>query len=196
MNSIKRKKSTLLVCLGLVMVLVLTTFVPTASMEVQAVRKVTSNYKYKKAPAAKTGTTIVTAKPYKRSNNNKKNMTAVSWVKFTAPKAGTYQFTFSDYVVKANQNDKFYGAITMHTGINTYADSSYPQNYLSVKTNGGKTYTLYMCSPSAYEKPAKVDKYDYLSSRTATVKLKKGQIVFMDFNNSNTITCKVKIKKK
>ncbi len=196
MNSLNKRKSALLVCMGLVMALVLTVFAPAAGMEVQAVRKVTSNYKYRKAPAAKTGTTIVTARPYKESNNRKKAMTAVSWVKFTAPKAGTYQFTFSDYVVKANKNEKFYGAITMHTGISSYADSSYPQTYLKVKTNGGKTYTLYMCSPSAYIKPAKADTYDSLSTRTATVKLKKGQIVFMDFNNGSTITCKVKIKKK
>lgn len=196
MNLIKRKKSTLLVCLGLVMALVLTTLVPDTSMEVQAAKKVTSNYKYKKAPAVKTGTTIVTAKPYKKSNDSKKNMSAVSWVKFTAPKTGTYQFTFSDYVVKANQNEKFFGAITMHTGISRSADSSYPKKYLSVKTTGGKTYTLYMCSPSAYVKPAKAEKYDSLSSRTATVKLKKGQIVFMELNNRDTITCKLKIKKK
>ncbi len=196
MNSMKRKKSTLLVCLGLVMALVLTTLVPITSIEVQAVRKVTSSYKYKKAPAAKTGTTIVTAKPYKGSNNNKKAMTAVSWVKFTVPKTGTYQFTFSDYVVKDKKDDIMFGVINMYTGISRWADSGYPQDYLKVKTNGGKSYSLYMCSPSAYVKPAKVGKYDSLSSRTATVKLKKGQIVFISFNNSNTITCKMKIKKK
>lgn len=196
MNLMNKRKSKLLVCMGLVMALVLTTFAPATSMEVQAVRKVTSNYKYKKSPAVKTGTTIVTARPYKDSNNKKKNMTAVSWVKFTAPKAGTYQFTFSDYVVKANKNEKFYGCITMYTGISSYADSPYPQTYLKVKTNGGKTNTLWMCSPSAYIKPVKVDVYDSLPSRTATVKLKKGQIVFMDFNNGSTINCKVKIKKK
>lgn len=196
MNSLNKRKSTLLVCMGLVMALVLTAFVPAASMEVQAARKVTSNYNYKKAPAAKTGTTVVTARPYKSSNNKKKNMTAVSWVKFTAPKDGTYQFTFSNYVVKNSKDAILFGNITMFTGVNRYADSTYPDSYLKVKTNGGKSYTLYMCSPSAYRKPAKVSQYDSLSSRTATVKLKKGQIVFMDFNNGKTATCTLKIKKK
>lgn len=196
MNSLNKRKSTLLVCMGLAMALVLTVFTPAAGMEVQAVRKVTSNYKYRKAPAAKTGTTIVTARPYKSSNNSKKAVSAVSWVKFTAPKAGTYQFTFSDYVVKANKNEKIYGSIALHTGINKYKNSSYPQEYLRINTKGGRAYILCMCSPSAYHKPAKVHISDYLSSRTATVKLKKGQIVFIKFNNSKAVSCKVKIKKK
>ena len=139
---------------------------------------------------------MVTARAYKSSNNSKKAVSAVSWVKFTAPKTGTYQFTFSDYAVKANKNEKFYGSIAMHTGINKYKNSSYPQEYLRIKTKGGRAYILCMCSPSAYNKPAKVHISDYLSSRTATVKLKKGQIVFINFNNSKAVTCKVKIKKK
>ncbi len=196
MNSMKKRKSALLVCMGLVMALALTVFAPAAGMEVQAVRKITSNYKYRKAPAAKTGTTIVTARPYKSSNNSKKAMSAVSWVKFTAPKAGTYQFTFSDYMVKNKKDDILFGAISMYTGISRYADAAYPDNHLKVKTQGGKTYSLDMCSAASYRKYGKITTATSLPSRTATVKLKKGQIVFMNFNNSKTATCKVKIKKK
>ena len=190
------KKSTKLLCLSLVVALVLSVFAPTAAIEAQAVRKVTANYNYKKAPAIKVGTTAVTAKPYKSSNLKTKTKTAVSWVKFTAPKAGTYQFTISNYAKKGNSNAVIYGCVTMMTGKNTYAGARYPKSYLSVKTKGGKVNTLYLRSAASYTSSGSVSKYTYLPSRTATVKLKKGQVVYLDFNNSSTITCNVKVKKK
>lgn len=190
------KKSTKLVCLGLVVALALSVFTPSAAIEAQAAKKVTTNYNYKKAPAIKVGTTTVTARPYKGSNNKTKTKTAVSWAKFTAPKAGTYQITFSNYSKKGNSNAIFFGCVTMMTGKSTYAGAKYPQSYLKVKTKGGKTNTIYLCSSASYTDYGSTSQYTSLPSRTATVKLKKGQVVYFDFNNSSTATCKVKIKKK
>lgn len=196
MNSIKRKKSTMLVCLGLVMALVLTTLVPTTSMEVQAAKNVTTNYNYKKAPAVKVGTTTVTAKPYKSANYKKKNVTAVGFVKFTVPKAGTYQFTVSKVAIKGDSTSYANGAVTFYTGVGS-SSSVYPKSYLKVKTQGGKTSTLWVCSStSSYYTPSKVTAATFLTSRTATVKLKKGQVVYIDFNNGKTNTYSLTIKKK
>ncbi|MBD5156333.1 MAG: hypothetical protein HDT13_01650 [Butyrivibrio sp.] len=193
MNSIKRKKSTLLVCLGLVMALVLTTLVPTTSMEVQAAKKVTTNYNWRKAPTVKVGTTTVTARPVKSSNYKKKNLASVGFIKFTAPKAGTYQFTISNLVKKGDAQRYTNGAVTFWTG-NGSANSIWPDKYLKVKTQGGKSHTLWLCS-KRYSS-GKVTAATFLTSRTATVKLSKGQVVYMDFNNSYTNTCTLKIKKK
>lgn len=192
MNSIKKRKSTLLVCLSLVMALVLTILAPTASMEVQAARKVTTNYNYKKAPAVKTGTTIVTARPYKAANYKKKNLAAVGFVKFKAPKAGTYQFTISKIAEKGKPANYATGAVIFMTGEGSYI---YPSKYIKVKTNGGKTTTLYLHSRD-YAKNQKITTSTFLTSRTATVKLSKGQVVYLDFNNNKTNTCTLKIKKK
>lgn len=196
MNSNKKRKSTLLVCLGMVMTLAFATLAPMTSMEAQAAKTVTSNYTYTKAPAVKTGTTTVIAKPYKGSNNSTKTKTAVSWVKFTAPKAGTYQFTISNYGVKGDSSAILHGAVTMMTGKSTYSGAKYPKSYLKVKTQGGKVYTLWLCSASAYRNYGKITTGTSLTSRTATVKLKKGQVVYLDFNNSKTVSCKLNIKRK
>lgn len=192
MNSIKRRKSTMLVCLSLVIALVLTTLAPAASMEVQAAKKVTTNYNYKKAPAVKTGTTIVTARPYKAANYKKKNLAAVGFIKFKAPKAGTYQFTISKVAAKGNSTAYANGAVTFMTG---KGSSIYPAKYVQVKTKGGKTTTLYVCSKQ-YTTSQKTTTSTFLTSRTATVKLSKGQEIYLDFNNSVTNTCTLKIKKK
>lgn len=190
------KKSTKLVCLGLVVALALSVFTPSAAIEAQAAKKVTANYNYKKAPAIKTGTTTVTAKKYNGSNNKSKTKTAIPWVKFTAPKAGTYQFTISDLTVKGKSNTTVVSAVGMWTGVNTWSGSTYPQSYLKVKTKGGKTSTLWLCSKNAYLSSGKVSTATSLPSRTATVKLKKGQVVYISFNQSYNVTYKVKVKKK
>ena len=192
MNSINKKKSTLLVCLGLVMALVLTVLTPVTGMEAQAARKVTTNYNYKKAPAVKTGTTTVTARPFKSANYKKKNLAAVGFVKFKAPKAGTYQFTVSKVAIKGDATSYANGAVTFMTGTGS---SIYPAKYLKVKTQGGKTSTLYICSRT-YSRSQKTTIGTFLTSRTATVKLSKGQVVYLDFNNGKTNTYSLKIKKK
>lgn len=224
MNSIKRKKSTLLVCLGLVMALMLTTLVPTASMEVQAAKKVTTkkvttNYNWRKAPTVKIGTTKVTAKRAKHSYGKEKNIVMPGFIKFKAPKAGTYQFTISNLARKGN--DKGYtkialvcphpeckyleipqnvdpltytaGEVVFWTGAGS-ANSIWPDKYLKVKTKGGKSSTL--CLATEIHSHEEIMKEAYLTSRTATVKLSKGQVVYMGFRNYTTNTCTLKIKKK
>ncbi|MBD5544942.1 MAG: hypothetical protein HDR01_12090 [Lachnospiraceae bacterium] len=190
----RKSKSKLLVCLGLVMALVLTTVAPATSMEVQAAKKATTNYNYRKAPAVKTGTTTITARPFKASNSKKKNLAIVGFVKFTAPKTATYQFTVSKVAIKGKPGTYANGCVTFYTGMGS-SSSRYPKSYLKVKTQGGKTDTLYVCSSSEY-KPAKITANTFITSRTATVKLKKGQVVYLDFNNGKTNTYSLTIKKK
>lgn len=220
MNSIKRKKSTLLVCLGLVMALVLTTLVPNTSMEVQAAKKkkVTTNYNWRKAPTVKVGTTKVTAKRVKNNYGKEKNIMLPGFIKFKAPEAGTYQFTISNLARK----DKGYwkeicpdcellkipqkedpltytaGEVVFWTGDGS-ANSIWPDKELEVKTKGGKSSMLCLASerhpyPEHEEEDKMID--TYLTSRTATVKLSKGQVVYMGFRNVSLNTCTLKIKKK
>lgn len=193
MNFSTMKKTTKMICLSLVMALVFSVLTPAAVMETQAARKVTANYNYKKAPAVKVGTTVVTAKPYNAKNNSTKNKTSVPWVKFTATKTGTYQITFSNYVCKQKPDNILFSAVNAMTG---KSEGKYPGSYFKVKTQGGKTSTLWMCAPSSYSKTGSVTTGTSLPTRTATVKLKKGQVVYFSFNNGKTATCTVKIKKK
>ena len=185
----KRTKGKKLVCLGLVIALLLTTFTPMASMEANAAKKVTSKYSYSKAPTVKTGTTTVTAKPIVTYKENGKYNTKYSWAKFKAPKPGTYQFTVSDYSVKGNKKQVVFGSVLLWTG-------KTPKTTLNVKTKGGKYYALYMCSSSANSASGKVKTTSFIKKRTGTVKLKKGQIVYFEFVNRETVTFKLNIKRK
>lgn len=185
-----------LVCLGLAIALALTTLTPAAGIEAQAAKKVTTNYNYKKAPAVKTGTTTVTARLYKSANYKKKNLAAVGFVKFTVPKTATYKFTFSKVAIKGNSSSYANGAITFYTGTGG-ASSIYPTKYLKVKTEGGSTGTLWLCSSYlGGAAPKKPKTGSFLTKRTATVKLKKGQVVYISFNNNKTNTYSLNIKKK
>lgn len=222
MNSIKRKKSTLLVCLGLVMALVLTTLVPNTSMEVQAAKKkkVTTNYNWRKAPTVKIGTTKVTAKRIKNNYGKEKNIMLPGFIKFKAPEEGTYQFTISNLASK-NKGKGYYWVIcpecerlkipqkenpltyaeeevVFWTGDGS-ANSIWPDKELEVKTKGGKSSMLCLATerhpyPEHEEEDKMID--IYLTSRTATVKLSKGQVVYMGFRNIGVNTCTLKIKKK
>lgn len=216
MNSIKRKKSTLLVCLGLVMALVFTALVPTTGMEVQAAENVTTNHNWRKAPIVKTGTTKVTAKCLKNNYGKEKNIMLPGFIKFKAPKAGTYQFTISNLARKGNGYTKIICPeckllkIPQQEDPRTYTsedvifwtgdgsdNSIWPDKYLKVNTIGGKSNTLCLATerhPYAEHEGTMVE--TYLTSRTATVKLSKGQVVYMGFKSVSLNTCTLKIKKK
>lgn len=180
------KKSTKLLCLSLVMALVLSVFAPTTAIEAQAAKKVTTNYNIKKAPSVKVGTTTVTSKPYKYANY-KKNLSSVGYVKFKVPKTATYQFTISNVAKKGDSKSYANGAVSFRTSTGTS---------LKVKTEGGKAYTLWVRSAANYTQNGKVTTSAFIPKRTATIKLKKGQIIYINFNNISTNTYSLKIKKK
>lgn len=186
MEKTKVKK---LICLGLIMALLLTTFTSVPSMETNAAKKVTSNYSYSKAPTVKTGTTTVTAKPIVNYKKNGDYHSKYSWVKFKAPKTGTYQFTISNYAVKGNKKQSVFGSILLMTG-------KTPKTLLNVKTKGGKYYALYMCSAAAENVSGQVKTTTFIKKRTGAVKLKKGQIVYLEFVNRETVNFKLNIKRK
>ena len=201
------------------MALVLTALVPTTSMEVQAAKKakkVTTNHNWRKAPTVKVGTTKVTAKKLKNSYGKEKNIMLPGFIKFKAPKAGTYQFTISNLArngkgytkivcpeckllkIPQKEDPRTYTEedVIFWTGDGS-ANSIWPEKYLKVKTKGGKSNTLCLATekhPYIEHEGTMVEAC--LPSRTATVKLSQGQVVYMGLRSVSLNTCTLKIKKK
>lgn len=149
-----------------------------------ATRKATAASKATKATTVKTGTTIVTVKSSKDG-----------YTKFKAPKAGTYVITISDVKGKSS-NNIINGGISLNE-MSEYGLIGYPK----LKTEGGKTDYFKVASKKSAKYSTSGKKVDrYLSKRTITVKLKKGQVVYMwnyfaNFDTKNT-TYKLNIKRK
>ena len=114
------------------------------------------------------------------------------WVTFVAPATKTYTFTFSDL---ACSNKKCQSAVvSAYTWPSKY--SPYVMNK-TVSTAGGKSDRLCLCvngTKFPTKGVAKVDRW--YASRTAKVKLKKGQRMyfFVNDNNSSKMTAKLVVK--
>lgn len=158
--------------------------VPAAgSVEAQAAKKVTANKKYKKAPTVKTGTTTVTSK--KSSQNVGK------YVKFKAPKTGTYKFTVSSFSPADEINCGYFCF---------YNDPAKYDRLRDLKTEGGRASSFHIASKKFMNgfKHGNTKKADrYATSRSATMKLTKGQVVYMYlyYTTANKYTYKLKIKR-
>lgn len=153
-----------------------------------ATRKVTGNTNYKKAPAVKVGTTKVTCK--------KQN----TYVKFTAPKAATYQISIYN-ITSLNKPSSYqdYGHANFY--IRQKSSSSSTPSRMKVKTQGGKTDWLRMASPACYDsfyKGSKVTVDSSLKKRTVTLKMKKGQVIYVNNGHytAGKSTYYLQIKKK
>lgn len=169
--------------------------VPAAgSVEAQAAKKVTAQKTFKKAKSVKTGTTTVTVK--KRPANTNYND---AYVKFKAPKAGKYVFTVSSLKLKG-QNP----ATSTTCGFFYLGKLSSSGKYIDIqklKTAGGKTTYMQIGTKTMYEysvrnKLKKIDQY--LTSRSATISLKKGETVYLNIicTTSQQYTYKLKVKRK
>lgn len=131
----------------------------------------------KKATTVKKGTTKL---------NVKKGQ---GYVKFKATKTKKYSFTFSKVTSKGFSSNAFVEVQS--------ASKNYPSSitFLDVKTKGGKTNTLWLTA-NGYS-PSGTGTYKTLPSRTAKVKLKKGQwVYFYIYNgaNGNKTSMQLKIK--
>ena len=127
------------------------------------------------------------------------------YVKFTAPKAKTYTFTFSNVkplVEQGTTDDAIVGMALPITFRNGNAKA------IEAKTEGG-SYQYINIGSSRYvasrnnKKPYKVN--DFLTSRTASLKMKKGQTIYLfialindskpgDYNTARTTMMQVGIK--
>ena len=174
------KKLTKVLSLMLVAALVLGTFaVPASAATKKTVKKQTFTTKtstiQQKAATVQKGTTKLTIKK------------GQGYIKFVAPKSKKYSFTFS----KLKSKNGVSAFIECQT--KSKSNSSY-SFFQEVKTKGGKTNTLWMSVNGYKDRNHKgVDKC--LATRTATVKLSKGQAIFFYFyNGSEKTTCNLKIK--
>ena len=154
-------------------------FIPSAAYAVSSktVKKAgfttTTKVIEKKATKVKKGTTNLTFKK------------GQGYVKFTATKTKTYRFTFSN--------------VTSGSGSSAFVEVQRPEarspqySYMTkVRTKGGKTTTLWL-SQNGYKYTSGKLLYRNLPSRTATIKLKKGQKVYFYFYSSTGKT-KAKLK--
>ena len=108
------------------------------------------------------------------------------YVMFKAPKTKTYYLTFSN--VKSKN-----GVGSMFVFIQKPSSGKYIFS-ADVKTKGGKTHVLWLADKKNVNKSAKDAKDWCLASRTATIKLKKGQMLFMNVYDSNSVNLTLKIK--
>lgn len=158
--------------------------VPAAgSVEAQAAKKVTANAQYQKAPTVKTGTTTVTSK--------KNKVSTAKWVKFKAPKTGTYKFTVSNFKPADETNCGHF---------NFYTNPASYDRLENLKTEGGRNDNFSIASKKfmAYYKPGDTKKKDrYRTSRSVTINMTKGQVVYMRlyYTTGDKYTYSLNIKK-
>ncbi len=165
-------------------------------------KKVTANYNYKKAPALKTGTNKVTAK--KKGYN-------YPFVKFKAPKAGTYTFAISGITSTGNTKKEIgYGNISLGvpSGYKNYmtdlkVQTNKAKNASKIGTKKVYASSLGICTSYCWNKYEKADykkgKSNYVYTRYLKIKLKKGQTVYLNsyFAGTKTkYTYTVNIKRK
>ena len=160
---------------SLIMTLVAALLIGTFSISADAVMKRKLKYQAstnkirvidKKASKVKKGTTILTIP---KGNG---------YIKFVAPATKTYKFTFSNIKDKKSKI-----ASVIITPLMKYDFK--PQYCVSVdvSTKGGITSSLRLfCKDYPVpEKNRKIDSDTYLKSRTAKIKLKKGEIIYFEY---------------
>lgn len=136
--------------------------------------KVVSNYD-SQTTAKKKSTTVKTGYIYTVKLKQYMALSYGGYLKFKAPKTKTYKFTVSG-VKHPVKKSILQGTVSFK---NPTAYGFFP---IYVKTRGKKTDRLYVAAKTY--KPGFSDATNYYTSRTGTVKLKKGQTVYLnlDFN--------------
>lgn len=167
------KKIKKLVAACLIMVMAICTAATTAT-DVQAATAKKAVTNYKKATAVKLGKKYtVTAK-----TTNKKYL---AYVKFKAPKTGTFKVTIGNVHSKGLSSAKEIGFGTAYIG----KSSAYGLLREKVKTQYGKSSSLFLCTKySATSGKKKVG--SYLPSRYGKIKLKKGEVIYIYMSCSAT----------
>ena len=164
-----------------------------SSVSIPASAEVVNRTVKKAAYTTKTSKAKKTAKTVKKGTTILK--VAQGFVKFTAPAAGNYTFTFSK-VERLSSKGFQVGTVQI---MSTYGSKDQFLEPRKVKTEGGKNYRLYLCTEAFYSgwKPTKITKLTNLTKRSGTTKLKKDQTVyiFVDFGDGPKNTVKLKIKK-
>ena len=185
MKTISKKITALL----LMLVMAVTVFsVSTIDSQAASTKKVTANYNPKKAKALKVGNNKVTSpKTYKKDGIGSR----YTYVKFVAPKDGTYKLTMSN--IACNDSS---------SALCNFYICDKPPYYSSiyVKTNYGKATCLFMATKASYNAFHKNEKNTtnkYLAKRYGQLKLVKGQTVYIKLycTNVTKLTYNVNVKK-
>lgn len=147
---------------------------------------------WKKAKTLRVGTTTVRLP--------KQGTFAKGYVKFTAPKSGTYSFEVGGLrKIPADPSaiDCGYASVEALPNARATAPAS-----LKVTTQGGKVYALYLCTDrfaqvDGSRKKKKVDEFSYLTKRTFSLKMKKGGSAWLYFSfTGGKSSVKVKVRKR
>lgn len=141
------------------------------ALNTQAANKAVTEGKKAKVTTVKTGSTKVT-----------KNNSGSGYVKFTAPKAGTYQFTFSGlHLNKPNPTDNaiadFFLCIKNKNNTMVRQDIYKRSNgkYDQAIEIGSAYYVSKRTYPASASPSSK-----YLTKRTVSKKMKKGQTIYIE----------------
>lgn len=164
---------------SLIMTLVAALLIGTFSISADAVMKRKLKYQAstnkirvidKKASKVKKGTTILTIP---KGNG---------YIKFVAPETKTYKFTFSNIKDKKSSIEQ----------VNISPLMKYdpkPQYCVSVdvSTKGGiaRSLSLLCKDYPVLEKNRKIERYTFLKSRTAKIKLNKGDIIYFEYTRTS-----------
>ena len=122
------------------------------------------------------------------------------YLRFTAPKDGTYLFTFSELTqgVSGTTGGERFGYIRLMTTQKSAPDHITQRK---VTTKGGKDTLLCLATSEYYNENVKgetITTRSYLPSRQGKIKLTKGQVVYiyMNFGSKVYDTVKLKITRK
>lgn len=154
-----------------------------------AVKKITAKTNWAKSPKIKTGKNyLVTANEYEGS---------LYYVQFTAPKNGTYEFTFKN-LTKHGESTK---DVIMNgcVGINAFQyDFETRPSTLKLKIGNEETYTLYLSSQYSWSlhPDAKIDASTSIPERKVKLKMSKGSTIYIDFNFIDKCDVELSVKKK
>lgn len=134
----------------------------------QAATSTTANANWKKAPGLKkTGAYAVTAR------------TDDTYIRFVAPTSGVYKFTISNLRAYKKSSKTSYGYASMLVQRPVKRSNVTKLSTQTVSTAGGRTSALHLSTQGMYTKPKKVTATDFLLTRSFSMRLTKGQSVYL-----------------
>ena len=158
-----------LLILMLVMIMAFGTMTISASAKTKSIKPKSCGFATSTSTANKKATTVRTGS-YAIKVPSKQQF----YLKFTAPKTKNYTFTSSAFKSKNGNYTCGHGYI-----MTKYGNNGQSITMADVKTQGGKNSSLYY---SIKSDTSGAKKYRYLSSRYATIKLNKGETVYIYYS--------------
>lgn len=155
-----------------------------------ATKKVTAKTNFAKSPKIKTGKNyLVTANRY--------NSGKLYYVQFTAPKKGTYEFTFKNLTKHGESTKDVIMNGTVYIDAFQYRYETSP-SHLKLKIEGDEVYSISLCSRYSWNLHSddKVDSYTYVPERKVKVKMDKKSTVYVSFNFIDKCDVELNVKKK